>query len=138
MRPYASLDTWGNISRSNQYHRNAAARLASATMFDSAPWLVVLWRGPPVAQLFDLVEVIPLVYLITVVLDSLGSLVWTTRRSRRLLGAMLNRPLQSGEESSIVAWMRLSDEQIEAGGRQLAADPFGRAGRTLMAGFRRD
>jgi hypothetical protein len=79
----------------------------------------------------ELREVAPLIYLVTLVALSLASLVWTTRRSRRLLSELLNRPLQPGEESSIGVWMRLSSEQIEAGQRRLSADPFGRLERAL-------
>jgi hypothetical protein len=42
----------------------------------------------------ELREVVPLIDLVTLVVLSAASLLWTTRRSRRLLRELLNRPLR--------------------------------------------
>ncbi len=59
-------------------------------------------------EMLDLIRSIPLLLAVMVVLLSVASLWWTTRKERRILSTSLNRPLRDGEETSLSSWMKVS------------------------------
>ena len=75
----------------------------------------------------------------TIVLISVLSLWWTTRKARALLREALGRDLRDGEEMSLTSWMQVSDASLETASRELDRDPFERCLRFFRLGspFRR-
>jgi 4-amino-4-deoxy-L-arabinose transferase-like glycosyltransferase len=59
------------------------------------------------------------------------SLLWTTRKGRRLLARSIGRNLARGEETSIGAWLRASSFQLQAATHELEQNPFERVLRLI-------
>ncbi len=62
----------------------------------------------------------------TIVLITVLSLWWTTRKARALLRQALGREIRDDEEMSIKSWMQASDASLETASKELDRDPFER------------
>jgi hypothetical protein len=72
---------------------------------------------------------------LTVVALSFLSLWWTARRTKRILRKSLGREIRDHEETSLAAWMTLSDQQLDSASAELKHDPFGGVTDTLIRQF---
>jgi len=70
----------------------------------------------PVRALLAYVGTIAGVVMLVVAVVSSIRLTWTTRR---ILRRSLRRPFRNGEETSVTAWMTLSDADLETGIQEL-------------------
>jgi hypothetical protein len=70
----------------------------------------------PVETLLTYVGAIAGVVMLVVAVVSSARLTWMTRR---ILRRSLRRPLRGGEETSLTAWMTLSDRDLETGIQEL-------------------
>ena len=69
----------------------------------------------------------------TIVLITVLSLWWTTRKARALLRQALGREIRDDEEMSIKSWMLASSESLETASKELDRDPFERCLRFLAS-----
>lgn len=69
----------------------------------------------------------------TIVLITVLSLWWTTRKARALLRQALGREIRVDEEMSLTSWMQASDASLETASNELARDPFDRCLRFLAS-----